>query len=140
MLSQVSMIKLLKAQPTTSLVLIFAEILTKIHQQHQDEAKSMNVCSATGLSLFLDRCQYTNFSLLGIPLHLNGLHFGPEDNVPTRLYQELATRPVEEAGQITSLSLPKIPQMFVPLILTNHGNITGVFLKQSQFAILIRPL
>lgn len=84
------------------------------------------VCgSLCSLELFLDHCEYgaSKFSLLGISLPaLNGLHFGAKDNVPTRIYQDLATW---RSPQMTSLSLPRIPQMFVPLILANHGNVTG---------------
>ena len=33
--------------------------------------------------------------------------------------------------QMTSLTLPLVPQMFVPLILTNHGSITGTYLTKD---------
>ena len=62
---------------------------------------------------------------MGLPFHLNGLHFGLEDHVPTRIYEELATIGKSRSGVMTSLTLPQIPPMFVPLILANHGNIRG---------------
>ena len=79
-------------------------------------------------SLVLDHCGIRELSLKGLPFHLNGLHFGLEDHLPTRIYEELAKSTIGRNGSqqvMTSLTLPQIPPMFVPLILANHGNITG---------------
>jgi hypothetical protein len=61
-------------------------------------------------------------------LKLKGLHFGLEDPIPTRIYQDLVALKKSQDQQITSFTLPLVPQMFVPLILANHGSITGTYL------------
>ena len=76
-------------------------------------------------SLVLHHCGTGELSLKGLPFHLNGLHFGLEDHLPTRIYEELAKGINGSQQVMTSLTLPQIPPMFVPLILANHGNITG---------------
>ena len=75
--------------------------------------------------MVLHHCQTTELSLMGLPFHLNGLHFGLEDHLPTRIYEELATIGKSRSEVMTSLTLPQIPPMFVPLVLANHGTIRG---------------
>ena len=47
----------------------------------------------------------------------------PQDHIPTRIYQDLASLPIK--GELRYLTLPKVPQVFIPLILANQGNISG---------------
>lgn len=101
-----------------SLKLVHFEDLQAILSQIILDTKS-------GLNLYLNNCSLKNFHLLDFAtsLKLKGLHFGFEDPIPTRIYQDLIVLKSHEQ-QITSLTLPLVPQMFVPLILTNHGSIT----------------
>lgn len=66
---------------------------------------------------------------------LKGIHFGPEDSVPTRVYQDVASF----RGLMSSLTLPRIPQIFVPLILARQQNVTGKW-GSNSFLNAVSPL
>ena len=52
-----------------------------------------------------------------------------EDHIPTQMYHDLASLPIK--GNLTSLTLPKVPQLFIPLILTHQENITGMYVDSG---------
>ena len=70
---------------------------------------------------------------MGLPFTLRGLHFdSDEDHVPTKIFQDLASLPLK--GELRSLTMKRVPQVFVPLILANQGNISGT--KTTQIHIV----
>jgi hypothetical protein len=98
--------------------------LNSLHLVHFNQPQDvLNEVRPEGIHLFLDHCDNSGLSLKGVD-GLRGLHVGHEGHIPTRIYQEVASL---RGGQMSSLALPTIPQPFVPLILANHGNITGTF-------------
>ena len=95
-------------------------MLQGLHSDNKSEAND----AAISIILRLESCQTGNLDLLGLPFTLRGLHFDlDEDHVPTKIFQDLASLPLK--GHLRALTMKRVPQVFVPLILANQGNISG---------------
>ena len=95
-------------------------MLKGLHSDNKSEAND----AAISIILRLESCHTGNLDLLGLPFTLRGLHFdSDEDHVPTKIFQDLASLPLK--GELRSLTMKRVPQVFVPLILANQGNISG---------------